>query len=69
MKIVVGEYYRHKDHPSYAWAKVIQILEPHRGINTSNCRVAKCEWTVDKDASFGFIKYFKLSNLAHNGGK
>lgn len=61
--IIIGEYYRHKDHPDYAWAKPIKILKPHEGKNINNYIVVECEWSVDKNATFGMIKYFRPSNL------
>lgn len=64
MEIRIGEYYRHKEHPAYAWAKVLEILPPKTGENTSNNYIAKCEWVVSKSDPFGLIKYFKLSDLA-----
>jgi hypothetical protein len=63
--IIVGEYYRHKNTPTYCWAKVIEIIPCNIGINTCNYPIAKCEWSIDKDANFGLIKYFKLSDLIH----
>ena len=32
--VVIGNYYRHKDTPNYAWAKVLEVLQPHSGVNT-----------------------------------
>ena len=61
--LIVGESYRHKDHPNYCWAKVIKVLKPKEGENTLNKIIVKCEWSQDKDAVFGFIKYFKPSDL------
>lgn len=61
--IVIGDSYRHKDHPNYCYAKAIEILKPKQRENTSDYIVVKCEWSVDKNDSFGLIKYFKPSNL------
>ncbi len=61
--IVIGKYYRHKAHPDYAWAKAIKIHPPKRGINPHDYSIIECEWTVDKDDTFGIIKYFKASDL------
>jgi hypothetical protein len=61
--IIIGEYYRHKDTPKYAWAKVLEIIKPHTGINIHGYQIAKCEWSVGKNDTFGFIKYFKVSDL------
>ncbi len=61
--IIIGDYYRHKDHPNYAWAKVLKVMPPKTGINTHGYFIVKCEWSVEKGDSFGFIKHFKLSDL------
>lgn len=62
-KVIVGEYYRHKRNPDFAWAKVLEVLEPLQYPNTNKYKVAKCKWTVNKSDQFGMIKYFKLSEL------
>ena len=61
--VVIGGYYRHRDHPTYGWAKCLSVLPPHKGLNTHGYLVAKCEWTLEKNVSWGLIKYFKLSDL------
>ena len=60
---VIGKYFRHKNTPRYGWAKVLEIIKPHTGVNKHNYPIAKCEWTVFKNETFGIIKYFKVSNL------
>jgi hypothetical protein len=60
--IVLGEYYRYKGN-NYAWAKPVRILKPHEDVNVNDFIVVKCEWTTSKNATFGFIKYFKPSEL------
>jgi hypothetical protein len=62
-KLTIGKSYRHKDNKSYGWAKVIKILKPKECENTQGYIIVKCEWSVDKDSSFGMIKYFRPSNL------
>lgn len=62
-KVVIGEHYRHKSTPDYAWAKVLEVLEPNQYPNTNKYKVAKCEWSVYQDSKAGMIKYFKLSDL------
>lgn len=62
-KLVIGESYRHKDHPDYAWAKVVKILAPKQYPNTHNRIIVKCEYSQDKNPKFGLIKYFKPSDL------
>lgn len=61
--LVVGESYRHKDHPRHCWAKVKRVLKPKEHPNTNNFIIVECEWTQDKDGLVGLIKYFKPSNL------
>lgn len=61
--IVIGEYYRHKDHPNYAYAKPIAQLKPHSGLNTHGYTIFKCEWSTEKDPAFGLIKYFRATDL------
>jgi hypothetical protein len=61
--IIIGESYRHKDNPNYAWAKVVKILKPNQCENTLNRIVVKCEYSVDKNPEFGLIKYFSPANL------
>ena len=60
--IVIGDYYRLRDE-KYAWAKVLAILPPRKGLNTHGYWIAECEWTMEKDAVIGLIKYFRLSDL------
>jgi hypothetical protein len=64
--IIVGHSYRHKDHPDYCWALVCKVLKPKDGENTTNRIIVKCVYSVEKDASFGLIKYFKPSDLIRN---
>lgn len=61
--LVVGESYRHKDHPNYCYAKVIKVLKPREGENPCNRIVVKCEYSQGKDDCFGLVKYFKPSDL------
>ena len=61
--VVIGNYYRHKYHPNYAWAKVLRVIPPHTDVNTHGYLIVKCEWSLDKGALFGLIKYLKLSDL------
>ena len=62
--VVIGNYYRHRGtKPGYGWAKVLAILSPRKGLNTHGYWIAKCEWTMEKDAVIGLIKYFRLSDL------
>jgi hypothetical protein len=60
--IVIGESYRHKNHPSYAYAKVLEVLQPRTGINTTNKILAKCQYSVHYER-VGRILYFQLNDL------
>lgn len=64
--IVIDETYRHKDHQKYCWAKAIKVLRPKEGENTTTKIVVKCEWSQNKDAKFGMIKYFSPADLIPN---
>ena len=64
--IVIGASYLHKDNPKYCRAKAIKILRPKEGENTLNKFIVKCEYSQDKDDSFGLIKYFSPSDLTPN---
>lgn len=59
----IGESYRLKDSPNYAWAKVIKVLKPRQDENTHNRIIVKCEFSQNRNDSFGLIKYFRPSNL------
>lgn len=57
--IIIGEHYRLKNSPDYGWIKPIEILKPKQYPNPYNYIVVKCEHTVSKDDTFGFVRYFK----------
>lgn len=61
--IAIGEYYRFKEHPNYGYAKVLEILKPGQGVNKNSYSVVKCEHTVNKNDTIGFIRYFDPRNL------
>ena len=61
--IEIGKSYRHKDHPNYAWAKVLKVLKPKEAENPHNRIVVKCKYSTDKEGKFGLLKYFKPSDL------
>ena len=62
--VVIGDYYRLRDE-KYAWAKVLAVLPPRKGLNTKTYWIAKCEWSKYKNDNCGLIiiKYFRLSDL------
>jgi len=59
----IGDFYRHRDHPEYAYAKVLEVLKPKQKENTNTYIVAKCEYMVGKNDKHGITKYFKPSDL------
>jgi hypothetical protein len=59
----VGDYVRHRTTPRYCWAKILEIIPPHKGKNVHGYKIARCEWTVGKGDAIGLIKYFRLSDL------
>jgi len=61
--IVLGEFYRLKWHPTYGYAKAVEILKPKQGINPHSYLIVKCEYILNKKETFGLIKYFRLSDL------
>ena len=61
--IEVGKSYRHKDHPTYCWAKVVKVLNPKQEENPHNRIIVKCEYSQQKGDNFALIKYFKPSDL------
>lgn len=61
--IVVGESYRFKEHPDYSYARALAVLKPKESENANPYIVVKCEHTVCKDDTCGFIRYFKPSAL------
>jgi len=61
--IVVGESYRHKEHPHYCFAKVVEVLRPKQGCNTTTKVLVKCLYSQNEDANFGLVKYFSPTDL------
>lgn len=73
--IKVGEYYRLKNTSGefckyYGWVKVLEIYK--RGqYNSPDIAKAlvKCEHTVNKDDTMGFIRYFSPADLVDTKGE
>lgn len=61
--LVVGRSYRHKNTPSQYWAKVTKILKPKQGVNPHSYTIVKCEWSQNKNDSFGIVKHFRPADL------
>lgn len=68
--IIIGEIYRHRDHPNYAYAKALKIIRPIAKFKRQYTYdltdeekevkyvCVKCEYTLSKNDTFGLIKYF-----------
>lgn len=54
----IGDYCRHKPNVDIGWAKIIEI-----GYFGKTYKIAKCEWSLGKNANVGLIKYFALRDL------
>jgi hypothetical protein len=73
--IEIGTYYRHKAGLMYGYAKALKIIKPMPKYKSKYMYdlteeekaftevYVKCEWTVSKNNSFGFIKYFRPCDL------
>lgn len=68
--ISIGTFYRHRAHPTYCYAKALEVLKPKPAYRCKTelekevtHTVVKCSWTVDKTDTTGFIKYFKPCDL------
>lgn len=67
--LVIGKYYRFREHPTYGYAKCIKILRAKEAENTKPYAVVKCEHTISKNDNFGFIRYFKPCDLVRENIK
>jgi hypothetical protein len=72
--IEIGRYYRLRDSPDYGYVKVLEIVRPvkkssfafkMRTLEERSIKgvVVKCEHTIHKNDSFGFIRYFRPTDL------
>lgn len=61
--IIIGKTYRFHNNPTTGYAKAIAILKPGQGVNTHTYSIVRCEHTMRKNDSIGFIRYFKASSL------
>ena len=65
-KIEIGKYYRLKDTPDYGYVKAIQVLNIHELDKTKNYLIVKCEHTVCKNDTVGFIRYFRPRDIVED---
>ncbi len=63
-EVIIGEHYRFRGE-TYAWAKVVEILPPKTGKNTTRKYIAKCHWDIKKNPNFAIIKYFAVADLTN----
>jgi len=61
--IELGKHYRLIDTPNYGWIKVLRVMNIKEMDKTKNFLVVKCEHTINKDDSFGFIRYFRPRDI------
>jgi hypothetical protein len=72
--IEIGRYYRLRDSPDYGYVKALEILRPvpqHSSTfkmrneveRSIKCIVVKCKHTIYKNDCFGFIRYFRPTDL------
>jgi len=61
--IVIGKYYRIKSSPNYGYIKPLCISKPHTDDNANSFIIVKCEHTVNKDDTIGFIRRFRLDEI------
>lgn len=71
--IKVGEHYRltstkgcgEYNSGYYGWVKVLEVFKKgqYNNPDTQKRSVIKCEHTVDKNSAYGFIRYFRPSEL------
>lgn len=72
--IHIGDYYRLKSTKGcgeynsgyYGWVKVIEVYRKGQYNNPYKYSVIKCEHTLNKDDTCGFIRYFKPSELVRD---
>lgn len=76
--IIIGETYRHRDHPDYAYAKALKIIKPMPKFKRRYVYdlidaekevkyvCVKCEYTLSKNDTFGLIKYFRPCDLVRD---
>jgi hypothetical protein len=61
--IKLGEFYRFKEHPNYGYAKAMEICNPKHRDNPHSYIIIKCEHTIGKNDTCGFIRYFRPCDL------
>jgi len=57
--IVIGVQYRLRSNPSYSYLKALEVIPPRTGVNKHGYKIVKCEHTVDRNDTVGFIRYFR----------
>jgi len=61
--IKIGESYRLKSTPNYGWVKILEVIPPNKGKDRISFYTVKCEHTVNKNDTVGFIRLFRLSEI------
>lgn len=57
--ITIGTFYRLRSSPYYGYVKALEVIPPKTGVNTHGYKIVKCEHSVGKVDTFGFIRYFR----------
>lgn len=60
--VVVGETYVLRN-GKVGYVKALQVLKGGEGENTNTYSVVKCEHSMEPNATFGFIRYFRPCDL------
>ena len=61
--IEIGETYRLADNPTYGYVKALRVMNIKEIDKTKNYLVVKCEHTVMKNDTLGFIRYFRPRDI------
>ena len=61
--IIIGKTYRLKDTPDYSYIRPLQVLNIKEIDKTKNFLVVKCEHTVGRNDTAGFIRYFRPRDI------
>lgn len=67
-KVMIGKYYRLRTSPSYGYLKVIEKIKPGTPVEGKKYThwLIKCEHTVNKEDTCGFIRYFRVDDMVED---
>ena len=59
-----GQYYKLKGTDGYGWVKVVEVYKKGQWDSPDKSKsLVKCEHTVNKGDTFGFVRYFRPMDL------